>query len=269
MTNPQKATALIVEDHVANQNLLKSQLQYLGCDADIAENGQQALEMLEKKHYPLILSDFNMPVMNGMELAKKLRSQPRFDDIFLLGITANSVTHDVTRQYQQAGFNQVIQKPIDLQLLRQIVDTHANCSTQKVDSDTSDGNVMETPTAHTGQNSSQTEAPRIDLSVIHNYVGNKPELAQQMVQFFCSQTQNSLNDIQQAIAHKQGQTVAALAHKLKSPARTVGALAVARTAESLQHAAEKNSAEPLAEILTQLQNDFFEYQQFVTQQARF
>lgn len=66
---------LVVDDEEAIQALLQTYLRSLGYEVDAAFNGAKALEMLEKRHYDLVLSDINMPVMKGFELLAKVREK--------------------------------------------------------------------------------------------------------------------------------------------------------------------------------------------------
>ncbi len=68
---------LIVEDHPINQEILLALLEDLGLSADVADNGKEALEKCEGEGYDLILSDISMPVMDGMQFVRELRSRER------------------------------------------------------------------------------------------------------------------------------------------------------------------------------------------------
>lgn len=75
MTLPEKLSILIADDHPTNRLLLKRQLNLLGYDVDEATDGVQALHKVSMQHYDLLITDVNMPNMDGFELTRKLREQ--------------------------------------------------------------------------------------------------------------------------------------------------------------------------------------------------
>lgn len=64
---------LIVDDHPSSRLLLKRQLATSGIVADEAENGEEALRHLQQQHYDLLITDLNMPAMDGIELTRQVR----------------------------------------------------------------------------------------------------------------------------------------------------------------------------------------------------
>lgn len=72
---PEKLSILIADDHPTNRLLLKRQLNLLGYDVDEATDGVQALHKVSMQHYDLLITDVNMPNMDGFELTRKLREQ--------------------------------------------------------------------------------------------------------------------------------------------------------------------------------------------------
>lgn len=75
ITLPEKLSILIADDHPTNRLLLKRQLNLLGYDVDEATDGVQALHKVSMQHYDLLITDVNMPNMDGFELTRKLREQ--------------------------------------------------------------------------------------------------------------------------------------------------------------------------------------------------
>lgn len=77
---PQKLNVLLVEDNVINQQVLGKQLKKAGCIIDVANHGREALDMVEKKVFDVVLMDLEMPVMNGLEATKLIRKREADDD---------------------------------------------------------------------------------------------------------------------------------------------------------------------------------------------
>ncbi|MES2944067.1 MAG: response regulator [Pseudomonadota bacterium] len=108
----QGARILLVEDNDINQIVASELLQDAGFVVDIAENGQIALDMIEKDDYDLVLMDMQMPVMDGVEATVALRQMERFQGLPVVAMTANAMTQD--RQIcLEAGMNDFLVKPIE------------------------------------------------------------------------------------------------------------------------------------------------------------
>ncbi len=109
------AHILLVEDNEINQQVAKEILELEGFWVDIAENGQIAIEKATQKQYDIILMDLQMPVLDGYEATKLLRSQYKISvPIIALSADAMSGTEAST---QAAGMNDYLAKPIDIEEL--------------------------------------------------------------------------------------------------------------------------------------------------------
>lgn len=102
---------LVVEDNMINQLILKNQLEVLGCQVVLASDGSQALLLWEKDCYDVVLTDINMPGMNGYELARQLRDQGCQAPI--IGATANAM-RDESDRCLGAGMQELLVKPFGL-----------------------------------------------------------------------------------------------------------------------------------------------------------
>lgn len=112
---------LVVDDYQTMIRIIKNLLKQLGFNnIDEATDGSMAYGMLEKKKYGLVISDWNMEPMSGLELLKKVRSTASNDDIskvpFIM-VTAESKTENVIAA-KQAGVNNYIVKPFNAETLK-------------------------------------------------------------------------------------------------------------------------------------------------------
>lgn len=110
---------LIVDDYQTMLRIIKNLLKQLGFNnVDEATNGQLALESLKKKKYGLVISDWNMEPMTGLELLKTVRaSNDEFKAVPFIMITAESKTENVVAA-KQAGVNNYIVKPFNAETLK-------------------------------------------------------------------------------------------------------------------------------------------------------
>ncbi len=103
---------LLVEDNEINQLVASTMLEDFGIEVHLAEDGKQAVDkFIEFQDYDLILMDIQMPVMDGYEATKKLRSAG-YTDIAICGLSANAMKEDYEKA-GQAGMNDYLTKPID------------------------------------------------------------------------------------------------------------------------------------------------------------
>jgi two-component system sensor histidine kinase/response regulator len=103
---------LLVEDNEINQEVAIGQLEDAEIDVDLAENGEIAVRMVQEKDYDLVLMDMQMPVMDGIEATRIIRSDPRFETLPIVAMTANAMAAD-RKRCLEAGMNDHIAKPID------------------------------------------------------------------------------------------------------------------------------------------------------------
>ncbi|HBO1218307.1 TPA: response regulator [Pseudomonas aeruginosa] len=106
---------LVAEDNPINQALLQEQLEALGCTTVVAANGEQAMQRWQPGLFDAVLTDVNMPLMNGYKLAQTLRQHD--PQLPIIGVTANALREEGQRCIE-VGMNAWIVKPLSLQTLR-------------------------------------------------------------------------------------------------------------------------------------------------------
>jgi CheY-like chemotaxis protein len=105
-------TVLLVDDCPENLKLLTWLLKYGGYTVWTATGGPEALEKLMNSMPEGVLTDIQMPGMNGIELTRRIRADPRTADLSILAISANAMPENIDEAYQ-AGCDGYITKPID------------------------------------------------------------------------------------------------------------------------------------------------------------
>lgn len=118
----QKLRLLVVEDNKINQKVVRSMLERMGHTVDIAENGLLALDRLRRASYNLVLMDIQMPVMDGIECTKQIRSVLGQDKARLpiIGLTA-SFQHSDLNYYLEIGMSDCLGKPMRMEHLNQSI----------------------------------------------------------------------------------------------------------------------------------------------------
>jgi CheY-like chemotaxis protein len=105
---------LLVEDDSLNQLLFSQLLEGRKAKVKVAENGKVAIEMLNTEKFDIILMDINMPIMDGFEAIRIIRSTVEFKDYKIIAITAN----DDKRKCLEAGADGYIAKPCKIENIK-------------------------------------------------------------------------------------------------------------------------------------------------------
>ncbi|NLI23329.1 MAG: response regulator [Bacteroidales bacterium] len=113
---------LVVDDLVMNRILLREILTELHYDFVLAENGKKAIECLESEPVDVILMDIEMPVMNGIETTRHIRSNlpPPASNVPIVALTAHN-PRIFFEDFRDVGFDAILTKPYSIEKLREII----------------------------------------------------------------------------------------------------------------------------------------------------
>ncbi|MCU0710230.1 MAG: response regulator [Pirellula sp.] len=103
---------LIADDNAANRELLEALLARIDCETAVALDGQDTLAKVESFQPDLVLLDVMMPKLNGFEVCRKLKSDPKTSKIMVLMVTALSELGDIERAVD-AGTDDFLSKPVN------------------------------------------------------------------------------------------------------------------------------------------------------------
>ncbi|HED15579.1 MAG TPA: response regulator [Gammaproteobacteria bacterium] len=244
------AHVLLVEDNEINQELALELLVSNGLSVEVANNGQEALDMLKERAYDGVLMDCQMPVMDGYTATREIRQQKKFSHLPVIAMTANAMADDRDKVIA-VGMNDHIAKPINV---RDMFATMAKWIKPS-------GNYRQTtaiaPDPEASDSSGLPELEGIDietgLAVIQ---GNLKLYRKLLLKFRDSQSDfvaqfraaaESSDDPAQQERH---------VHTLKGVAGTIGAKSVQRTAAELEKACrEKHTEDEKEQCLLKLQSE--------------
>ncbi|MCS4195262.1 response regulator [Salinibacter ruber] len=114
---------LIVDDSPTMLRIIRNALQEIGYDDIVeAEDGEDALEKLEENALDFVVTDWNMPNMNGVDLTSNIRNHPEYSDLPILMITTRGMKEDV-KTAMKAEVNNYIVKPFEPEVLEEKVDS--------------------------------------------------------------------------------------------------------------------------------------------------
>jgi CheY-like chemotaxis protein len=107
---------LIVDDNPQNLKLTRVILVSEGYEVETATDAEEALQAVERSKPALILMDLQLPGMDGLELTRRLKSDPRYRDVIVIALTAYAMKGDDEKAFR-AGCDGYVSKPIDTQAL--------------------------------------------------------------------------------------------------------------------------------------------------------
>lgn len=222
---------LVVEDHMVNQTLVKKFLDKYKVKYDLAENGQIAVNLYENNDYDVILMDCQMPVMDGFEASKIIRSMNKSNPD-IIAMTAYTSEEDRIR-CRNAGMNKFLPKPLDLSLLSEIL------------------GIKEAFT----KDISHTKANKVNYldkytKELQEKIGFDEETCRELVETFKEQITVSLRKIDDAIAINDYETIRKTLHQIKGASATVRIEDIhikAKNAELMMHAEMYDKAFKLIE----------------------
>jgi CheY-like chemotaxis protein len=115
------AKLLLVEDNHINQQIARETLEQEGFEVSIADDGRDAVQKIRASYFDAVLMDLEMPVMDGYEATRIIRSEPQFADLPIIAMTAHAMK-DVREKCLQTGMNGYVTKPIDVdELLENLI----------------------------------------------------------------------------------------------------------------------------------------------------
>jgi two-component system cell cycle response regulator DivK len=117
---PQQTTVLCIEDNPANMILVERVVEAEGHKLLKAEDGIEALDLLSSIIPDIILLDINLPGIDGLELARRFKADPRLSPVPLIATTAQVLVGDRERCLE-AGCDDYLPKPLDIRRLREVI----------------------------------------------------------------------------------------------------------------------------------------------------
>jgi two-component system, sensor histidine kinase RpfC len=233
VTKLRGARVLVAEDNATNQRVTQLILESEGHIATIVDNGEAALDALERGNFDLALFDLSMPGLSGLE-ALKLYQYTTAKPVPVLILSAN-VTTEIISQCQQAGCAEFVPKPVRATLLLEAIERHL---AERVETA-----VRPTPPARTEERPifAVVDTPVIDNRVLEDLgkLSADPTFLERLVRGFKSDANRLSQVIADALAARQYEDAKDAAHALKGGAGSVGASQLVQFAIRLEKASHE------------------------------
>ncbi|MEH6578957.1 MAG: PAS domain S-box protein [Amphritea sp.] len=242
------ARILIVEDNAINQELALDLLKNAGLYAAVANNGQEALQLIETRHFDAVLMDVQMPVMDGLTATRELRKQERFKDLPIIAMTASVMVEDRNAAIQ-AGMNDHIAKPIDIYdmfttMSRWISPQMQNVARADMQPDPSGINA--------GKRLTDQQFPGIDVGAGLSCSNGDRSLYRRLLKMFLEGQHDVVSRFRAAQASGDCSESELLAHTLNGVAGTLGATAVQKLSQELEEFCRQQAGDQEIERLLEM-----------------
>ena len=227
---------LLVDDNDINQDVVQELLSLIGIEVITATNGQQALTLLDQHEFDVVLMDVQMPVMDGIEATRRMRSQSRFEHLPVIALTASALSGDRERCLA-AGMNDYISKPIAPDILyrillrwqsRRALENIDDSQTNIVNDDAEMNSHGHKPNKHLPETVTASVTQLYNISGLN--VGdalerllNNETLYVKIIQRFINERSDIVDVIEAEIANNNITQALNHAHSFKSLAGTIGA----------------------------------------------
>ena len=267
---------LLVEDLALNQKVALLMLQQLGYSADVASNGIEALQVLDRKDYDVVLMDVQMPEMDGLETTRFIAEQwAQSRRPWIIAMTAHAMQGD-REECLQAGMNDYISKPLSIEAIvqalnqyklsrgsgewggvRQLVGVLSEASGGEIDSSC---NLASELALESTPNSLLPAAPSFDPEVLQALGALAGEVGasilEEVISSYLEDAPLRLQALTQAVMLADAATVQRSAHALRSLSVTIGATPVAQLCVALEAIGRAGTTAGTQVLVKQLQAEY-------------
>lgn len=242
------ARVLLAEDNPTNQQVALGLLKKMGLRADAVGDGAEAIRALQHVPYDLVLMDMRMPVMDGVEAARRIRDphsgvlNPR---VPILAMTANVQASDRQRCID-AGMNSFLSKPVLPEQLRQLLAEWLSAS-------------VVTEAAPGAETAVSASVPQLydREGMLRRLMGDR-SLAAVVLQAFLEDMPRQIAELRHALEENDPVTSGRQAHSIKGAAANVGGERLRILAQSMEKAADQGDLDFLRRSIPELDSDFHE-----------
>ncbi|MBP2293750.1 GAF domain-containing hybrid sensor histidine kinase/response regulator [Azospirillum rugosum] len=234
---------LVADDHPINREVIARQLQQLGCTADTVNDGREAFEALERRDYVLLLTDWDMPEMDGLELTRAIRAREvargqGTGRLPIVGITANAFAGEVER-CMAVGMDDCLTKPVDTARLGQCLARWiplADASAAADDDDDEEENAF--PPSPPPPEPPRGEGAAIDVRGFRDLLGDDRDAIRGLLNRYLQASAPVYAQLRAAMeARQSADAVRSHAHALKGASGMVRASALAAVCLTIEKAA--------------------------------
>jgi CheY-like chemotaxis protein/HPt (histidine-containing phosphotransfer) domain-containing protein len=282
---------LLAEDNEINRGLIVQMLKILGCTVDVVQNGKDAVTAVTDGEYDLVLMDWRMPEMDGLEAARLIRQHEQAEGkarLPLVALTANAMQED-RETCLSAGMDVFLSKPLTLDDLRQVVQGFAATSPASGEQSESSGEPAPGPREASRTSGEPAPAPpegtgtpgqvaavpgqeryssgepspgsaRIDGKALQRIrvlqSSGQPSLVRKVIEIYLESAPELIASLYEAIRQEDLPAITMTAHKLKSSSAELGATDLAGLAGALEAQSRSGALDEPVKLLGRIEAGF-------------
>ncbi|WP_372154412.1 MULTISPECIES: ATP-binding protein [unclassified Vibrio] len=236
---------LLVEDNELNQDLALAFFSRSKLNADLAENGKEALELAKNNDYEIIFMDLQMPIMDGFEATRLIRE---FDiDVPIIAMSAN-VFADAKQRARASGITDFLDKPIVIDKAMSLITRYIVPEVLvegRAPSDTSSDTILASDSDNSSElhSDTQTEQPVFSQSRFEQLTHHDAKLQEKMLGRFCQGAPDIMSETFDNLVQDEWATLERNLHTLKSMAASIGGLRLAELLSDLESKAHDKACD--------------------------
>lgn len=250
------ARVLVVEDCPINQEVAIAMLEGFGCNVNVADQGQAAINVIGVYQFDIVFMDCQMPVVDGYQATRTIREKEKKGRIPIVALTANALPGD-REKCLAAGMDDYLTKPVQEEDLRKAlsrwttkgkhVTPRRNLTQQPTD--------YATPKHRNSIESTEVPGPTIDLETLKQLqkLDKGKGLVCRVIDAFRDSTPRLMDDLREAVAEASVDKIKIASHSMKSSSANLGALPFSSLCREIEEKARANNIDNVAEDLEKLE----------------
>ena len=231
-----EAEILVVDDNEMNLIVARNLLKKTEIRVTACKSGKDALKIMQRKHFDVILLDHMMPEMDGIETLERSRTleNNKCEGVPVIALTANVVS-GVREMYLKAGFTDYIGKPIDGELFEEMLAKYI--PQEKITYTEKKEPANEKPVEE-----NDTAQEQLDISLGLKYCGGDEEMYREILEIYCEEFDEAVENFERFMAEDNWKNYTVNIHALKSNSLNVGAAALSKRCLELEKAGKAYQA---------------------------
>jgi CheY-like chemotaxis protein/HPt (histidine-containing phosphotransfer) domain-containing protein len=265
---------LLCDDNIVNQKVALRLLQQMGYRADLAGNGREALEALDRQPYDLIFMDLMMPEMDGLEATRIIRERQRQPSrhpnykspIIIVAMTASAMMGD-REKCLASGMDDYVAKPVRLENIRTTVErwgpVAVTAQAPAITTTASPITVAANPQPSPGGGTELPDDAPVDMARLLDFTDGNPESLRELVTLYLDQTSQQLEQLELAVQAGKAQEVRRLAHSCAGASATCGMRQLVPLLRELERQGFEEKLTNAADLARQAGKEFHRIRSFL------
>ncbi|MGF1725418.1 PAS domain S-box protein [Photobacterium nomapromontoriensis] len=262
---------LLVEDNPTNQAVALALLSKEGIEVDIAENGEQGVKQAAGKQYDLILMDLAMPVMNGIDATKLIRSQSGINQSSpIMAMTANAFAEDIQRCLK-SGMDDYISKPLNIKDFRDKLRYwlgQGDAPSKTIESSLNLKQEQQSSVATVHNEAADDYRTMLDQDVMKQLMADLNwDILLHIIKLYIEETERRMTVMVEAVHKQHWSLLESEAHQLKSSSGSVGAILLQQKALAIEMASRAENQTDIerhsGDLLSLCQQSILALKQFI------